>query len=471
MTTLGPLYAKPPRARGIFCNRTLNMRTIKAVGFDMDYTLIHYHVDQWELRAYEHLRRRLAAQGLPTADLKFDPTFISRGLIIDAELGNIVKANRFGYVKRAAHGTRMLDFEEQRSVYSRVLVDLSERRWSFLNTSFALSEGCMYAQLIDLLDARKIDEVIGYEELYQRVRVTMDETHMVGELKAEIMADPEPFVALDPDTPAALLDLKSAGKKLILITNSEWIYTRGMMSYAFDRFMPQGMTWRDIFDVVIVNAGKPGFFERRQSLYEMVNDDGLCRPLIGKMREGGIYLGGNASAVESHFGLAGEEILYVGDHVFADVNVSKSVLRWRTALVARELEAEFEAVDAFKEDQHRLEAMMREKEEVEHELSLVKLEIMRSRAAFTAELRARSEALRAKLMELDGAIAPLAKRGSELVSPRWGLLMRTGNDKSHLAKQVERYADIYTSRVSNFLYHTPFVYLRSPRTSLPHDMD
>ena len=49
--------------------------------------------------------------------------------------------------------------------------------------------------------------------------------------------------------------------------------------------------------------------------------------------------------------------------------------------------------------------------------------------------------------------------------------MRAGNDKSHLARQVERYADIYTSRVSNFLYQTPFVYLRSPRGSLPHDSD
>jgi len=36
-------------------------------------------------------------------------------------------------------------------------------------------------------------------------------------------------------------------------------------------------------------------------------------------------------------------------------------------------------------------------------------------------------------------------------------------------RQVERYADIYTSRVANFRYQTPFVYLRSPRGSLPHD--
>jgi hypothetical protein len=47
--------------------------------------------------------------------------------------------------------------------------------------------------------------------------------------------------------------------------------------------------------------------------------------------------------------------------------------------------------------------------------------------------------------------------------------MRTGKDKSLFARQVERYADVYTGRVSNFLHHTPFTYLRSHRGSLPHD--
>ena len=47
--------------------------------------------------------------------------------------------------------------------------------------------------------------------------------------------------------------------------------------------------------------------------------------------------------------------------------------------------------------------------------------------------------------------------------------MRAGNDKSLFARQVERYADVYTSRVSNLRYETPFGYLRAARGSLPHD--
>src|SRR4029079_19143855 len=104
----------PPRPRGIFCNRTLNLRAIKAIGYDMDYTLIHYYVDVWEGRAYEHARLRLASQGWPVDELRFDPSLVSRALIIDRHLGHVVKADRFGYMKAAMHGTRMLGFPEVR---------------------------------------------------------------------------------------------------------------------------------------------------------------------------------------------------------------------------------------------------------------------------------------------------------------------------------------------------------------------
>jgi hypothetical protein len=77
--------------------------------------------------------------------------------------------------------------------------------------------------------------------------------------------------------------------------------------------------------------------------------------------------------------------------------------------------------------------------------------------------------LKSEIVELDAAVAPLARHHAERSNKRWGPLMRAGNDKSHLARQVERSADIYMSRVSNLLRVTPFAYLRSVRGSLPHD--
>lgn len=84
-------------------------------------------------------------------------------------------------------------------------------------------------------------------------------------------------------------------------------------------------------------------------------------------------------------------------------------------------------------------------------------------------LQTRASELKSKIRLLDTEIGPLAKANDELGNERWGPLMRAGNDKSHLARQVERYADIYMGRVSNFMALTPYAYVRSPRGSLPHD--
>jgi 5'-nucleotidase len=468
-------FAFPSPARRIFCNRTLNLRSIKAVGFDMDYTLIHYDSVEWERRAYEHVRERFLGRGWPVEDLRFDPDLAVLGLIIDLEHGNIVKANRFGYVKRAAHGTRMLDFEEQRDLYARAVVDLAKPRWQFLNTLFSLSEACMYAQLVDRLDQKLIPGVIGYADLYRIVRSSIDEAHMEGRLKAEIVASPERFVVLDPEVPLALMDLREANKKLLLITNSEWEYTSQMMTYAFDRYLPRGMRWRDLFEIVIVSARKPAFFEQRNPMFEVVDETGRLLPCRSP-KAGGRYLGGDAATIEAELKLSGDEILYVGDHIFSDVRVSNSLLRWRTALVVRPLEQELEALEAFKPQQAELAALMAQKEQIEHKLSRTRLAVQRLDRGYGPQpaidlvtARARVSELREELAELDAKIAPLARAASELASERWGLLLRTGNDKSHLARQIERYADVYTSRVSNLLALTPFAYLRSPRGSLPHD--
>ncbi len=472
--------AGPPPERGIFCNRTLNMRAIKAIGYDMDYTLIHYKVEAWERRAYEYIRERLVAQGWPVSHLRFDPALAIRGLIIDIEKGNLIKANRFGFVKKALHGTRPMDFEAQRTEYARTIIDLSERRWYFLNTLFSLSEACIYAQLVDMLDDGKLpgSTPMGYVDLYATVRSNLDAAHMAGKLKAEIVANPEQYVLPDPETALALLDQRSAGKKLLLITNSEWSYTVPMMRAAIDPYLPRGMTWRELFDVVIVSARKPEFFTTRAPLFEVVDTDGeaLLRPHSGPFKAGAPYFGGSALELEHHLGMSGDEILYVGDHMFGDVHVTKNVLRWRTALILRELEEEVRAIASFRATEARLAERMVVKERLEAEACQLRLELQRRRVQYgprsevpEEQLLSRLTAIRAELEALDAELGPMARSASELSNPHWGLLTRAGNDKSHLARQVERYADIYTSRVSNFLFATPFVYLRSPRGSLPHD--
>ncbi len=67
------------------------------------------------------------------------------------------------------------------------------------------------------------------------------------------------------------------------------------------------------------------------------------------------------------------------------------------------------------------------------------------------------------------APGPMLEADGREFSERWGYLSRAGlNDKSCLTRQIEKYADIYTSRVSNFLQYTcgpPASRARLPRSA------
>lgn len=469
-----PIEQPPPEHR-IYGNRTLNLRSIRAIGYDMDYTLVHYRVEEWEKHAFEQTRARLADRGWPVSHLAFDPDRVIRGLTIDLEEGNLVKPTRFGYVIRAAHGTGFLDFDTLRRTYHGTFVDLSAERFVFLNTLFSLSEASLYAQLVDLFDQGALTGVRSYAGLYRLVRATLDAAHMEGDLKAQITADPDRFVVPDPEVPLALLDQLHAGKQLLLITNAEWSYARRILEYAFDPHLPARTSWRDLFEMVIVSAAKPGFFTGSNPLFRVVDEDrSLLAPQIGPPERGSVYYGGCAADVEAHLGLQGDQILYVGDHLFADVQLSKALLRWRTALVIRELETEIRALEEFRPAEERLTRLMAEKERMEQELAELRLAAQRIRLGYApagadGDLESAEETLKTELAELDLEIAPLARAAGEIRNVAWGPLMRSGNDKSLFARQVERYADVYTSRVANFLHATPFAFLRAARGSLPHD--
>jgi len=459
--------------RGVFANRTLNLRSVAAIGYDMDYTLIHYRTEEWESAAFEHARQILAVRSWPVADVAFEPDDFIQGLVIDLELGNLVKATRFGYVIQAHHGTRTLRFDELRTAYAGAFVDLGEPRWRFLNTLFSLSEASLYAQLVDRLDDGLVPEVIGYDDLYRAVSGALDESHTEGALKAGIVADPDRYVERDDEVAATLLDQRTAGKKLLLVTNSEWAYTQAMMSWYLDHQVPSG-SWRDLFDIAVVAAGKPRFFESDDPGFRVVDEEhGLLAPHRGVLETGAVYHGGSARVVERSLGLTGDEILYVGDHLFGDVHVSKSALRWRTALILRELEAELADAERFAPDEARLRALMAEKADLEDHLARIRLAQARARSGDGAEaarpLQREVDRDATRLRQLDERIAPLARASGVIGNRTWGPLMRAGNDKSLFARQVEKYADVYTSRVSNLGRRTPYAYLRAARTSLPHD--
>jgi HAD superfamily 5'-nucleotidase-like hydrolase len=476
MAELNSMIMNPPPERKIFANRTLNMRSIQAIGYDMDYTLINYDVMRWERAMYEYLKRRVLELGWPVEDLVYDPEMTIRGLVLDNKLGNFVKPNRFGYVKRAYHGTTPLDFKSVRRLYSRISVDIREDRWLLLTTLFDLPLGCMYAQLVDKHDRKGLPKVVGYADLAERMISNLDAAYAEGMMRNEILKDPAGYVVADAEIPLTLLDQKHAGKKLILITDSEWEFVGKIMPYAFDPHLPPGMTWRDLFDLVIVSAGKPNFFRQKQPAFELASEEGLLKRVVGALKKGSIYIGGHAELVEEAFGLRGGEIMYVGDHVESDVHATKSMHRWRTGLVLRELEIEIACLQECCDQQAELSKLMTQKTELERQQAQLLLQVQREAQGYGSkssvsiiDLRQRIDEIKKEISDLDARLGPLAQEAGRLFNPHWGLLTRAGYDKSYLTRLLEGYADIYMTRVSNFLYQTPFAYLRSTRSSLPHD--
>ncbi|GAX76350.1 hypothetical protein CEUSTIGMA_g3796.t1 [Chlamydomonas eustigma] len=470
---------KPQRA--IHCSRTLNLRSIKAIGYDMDYTLIHYDVEAWEGRAYQYGLESLRQQGVPVDGLSFDSKLVIRGLIMDKEKGNLIKVDRFGLVKRAMHGTRMMSYQEIHRTYGREVVQLkNEARWVFLNTLFSVSEAVMYAQLVDRLDqgAFSIGSApMTYQELYAMVSKALYRTHVEGKLKSEIIQAPERFVELDPEMAQTLMDQRDSGKQLLLITNSDYEYTNQMMSFAYDRFLPEGMKWRDLFDMVIVMARKPDFFNYQMSLYEVVTEDGLMRPALAAKR-GGLYCGGSARMVEKALGVEGDAILYVGDHIYTDAALAKLNFKWRTALIIRELELEVDSLARGRPHREQLKELMSKKEmvsDVFNQLRITRQRFVQGRTSVESfdDEDGVNETLAQLLLvmeALDESIGPMLEQDGTYFNPRWGYLSRAGlNDKSQLCRQIEKYADIYTSRVSNFKRYTPYMYFRSPSQSMAHD--
>ncbi len=65
--------------------------------------------------------------------------------------------------------------------------------------------------------------------------------------------------------------------------------------------------------------------------------------------------------------------------------------------------------------------------------------------------------------------APPRRDIDDAFNPYWGPLFREGYEVSKFGEQVEAYACVYTSRVSNFRFYSPMQYFRGPRDRMPHE--
>ncbi|MBF0500535.1 MAG: HAD-IG family 5'-nucleotidase [Candidatus Riflebacteria bacterium] len=451
----------------VFVNRTLNMNHIKLVGFDMDYTLATYNVLAFEDLAYQFMIEKLVTErGYPEAirKLKFNRDFIIRGLVIDTELGNLMKVNCYGYLKKTTHGTRFLEIGEHKKIYTAPAIDLTDPRFYIIHTLFSLAEGCLFAQLVDFIDAEKLQ--MNLKKVFNDIRACLDDVHQEGKLKGIVLSEPQKYLKRNPEIAEALMRFKKCGKKLAMITNSDYDYSQKVMQYCFGEMLPG--PWQDLFDLIIVASDKPSFFQNNNKFLKVDRKTALLANFHEPIRFGQIYQGGNARALERDLKLSPSEILYIGDHIYGDVVTLKKAIGWRTGLIVQELETEVPSLEAHQEQLRALSQKMREKEELEDQQFELK-EIVFSSPERREELDKTRDELRHKIEKLDEALSILIRESQQDFNPYWGEIMRAGNEESRLATLVEKYACIYMSSVGNLARYSPFKYFRPRRRFLAHD--
>ena len=85
------------------------------------------------------------------------------------------------------------------------------------------------------------------------------------------------------------------------------------------------------------------------------------------------------------------------------------------------------------------------------------------------QLRAERDQAKSELKKTLAAREAAEQKLDQHFNKHWGRVFKQGQANSRIGQQIERYACIYTSRVSNFFFYSSYQYFRSPADLLPHE--
>jgi HAD superfamily 5'-nucleotidase-like hydrolase len=459
-----------PMEAKVYVNRTLNLRKIRYLGFDMDHTLVRYDSRAFEKTTQDIVLAKLVAAGYPEEVLKlpFDYDLAIRGLVIDKKMGNLLKISRHGAIRAAYHGVHAMDFSVQKKTYSSTYIDLRDSaRYSSIDTAFSISTANLFMQLVDLKDRSPGLKLPDYETMGVDLMLAVDASHRDGSLKGEVRKNLAQYIVKDEAVVRGLERFKRHDKKLFVLTNSDFHYTKLLLDYAINPFLKDHKDWSELFEIVITFAAKPRFFVENTKFLKVNAADGTMTNYEGKLTPG-IYQGGCASIFTRDLDLDGDDILYIGDHIYGDILRLKKDCNWRTAMVVEDLEEEVRKYREVAPIQKQINTLMEAKEPLEEEY--VDLVSTRVESGANPEQEARIHELQHEIGELDKLIADQIRKHQSHFNKYWGEVMRAGNEESYFDHQTERFACIYMGKLGDLTSYSPRTYFRAPRRPMAHEI-
>lgn len=445
------------------------MKRITHIGLDMDHTLVRYKSANFEGLAHRIMLEKLVRdKGYPESilKLKFNFNFAIRGLVIDRARGNLLKLSRHAAIRQSYHGLEPIPYDQQKKTYHSVYVDLKDKAFDKVDTTFSISYAALYAQLVDLKDGSEKNRLPDYNKIAEDLNFVLDAAHRDGSLKNTVRDQISNFIVKDREVVRGLERYVKHGKKIFIVTNSDIEYTSLLLDYTINPFLKNHESWEDLFSFVITSARKPAFFFEKMPFRKIDMKTRQIEDLEGPLVPG-VYEGGCASQFTNDLHLDPDQILYIGDHIYGDIVRLKKDCAWRTALVVEELEREIANIRKAAPFQEKINKLMEKKLPLEVQIDNL---ISQRIETGTQKNEKKIEALIKKSMAIDKQISPLITKTQNIYNKYWGEVMRVGIEESYFAYQVDRFACIYMAKLSDLLAMSPRTYFRSHKRLLPHEM-
>ncbi len=187
-------------------------------------------------------------------------------------------------------------------------------------------------------------------------------------------------------------------------------------------------------------------------------------------------------------------MLYIGDHIYGDMLRAKKSSVWRTAMVLQELEDELLVAERYRKERERIDQLERQVARLDPEIDFQQLLLRQlqkqdlptsavdlhiapragsdgdKEALTKRKAKARLDELRAAIETAQAELERLERLVDHAFNPYWGAIFREGSENSRFGEQVENYACVYTSRVSNFLAYSPLRFFRAAADHMPHEV-
>ncbi|GCC32311.1 hypothetical protein chiPu_0010772 [Chiloscyllium punctatum] len=253
------------------------------------------------------------------------------------------------------------------------------------------------------------------------------------------------YIQLGTTYSAVLGRLIDSGKKLFLITNSPFSFVDKGMQYMV------GKDWRDLFDIIIVQAEKPAFFNDNRRPFRRANQrDKLHWDKISKLEKGKIYKQGNLYEFLKLTGWTGSKVLYFGDHIYSDLADLTLKHGWRTGAIIPELRSEIKTMNT--DQYNRVVVWLQGLTGLLERMQTY--EDAESRMVLQEWIKERNE---------------LREMTKTIFNPQFGSIFRTHHNPTYFSRRLSRFADIYMASLSCILSYNLHNTFYPRRTPLQHE--